>query len=52
MKKILLAILATLMLASSASASDAVLYRNGRTDYRNILSREAQPAEQIGRANV
>ena len=45
MKKILLAILATLMLASSASASDAVLYRNGRTDYRIILSREAQPAE-------
>ena len=45
MKKILLAILATLMLASSASASDAVLYRNGRTDYRIILSREALPAE-------
>ena len=45
MKKILLAILATLMLASSASASDAVLYRNGRTDYRIILSRDALPAE-------
>ena len=45
MKKILLAILATLMLASSASASDAVLYRNGRTDYRIILSHDALPAE-------
>ncbi|MGN0202501.1 MAG: DUF4838 domain-containing protein [Candidatus Cryptobacteroides sp.] len=46
MKKFLLSILAALTLCASAGASDAVLYRNGRTDYRIILSRDALPAER------
>ncbi|MGN1215866.1 MAG: DUF4838 domain-containing protein [Candidatus Cryptobacteroides sp.] len=45
MKKILLALFATFILTANAIASDAVLYRNGRTDYRIILSRQALPAE-------